>query len=100
MSSRRRVIAVIGNGRPTPVAEVVAEELGRLIVERGWRLVTGGLGGVMEAASRGAQRAHGYREGDVVGILPGGDARAANPHVDSVVPTNMGYARNVLVVTM
>ena len=94
------MIAVIGNGRATPECAAVAEELGRLIVEHGWRLVTGGLGGVMEAASRGAKRARGYREGDIVGILPGGDRDAANPHVDIVVPTNMGYARNVLIVTM
>ena len=100
MSPRRRVIAVIGNGRATPEAAALAEELGKLIVEAGWRLVTGGLGGVMEAASRGARSASGYREGDIVGILPGGDAGAANRYVDIAVPTNMGYARNVLIVTM
>src|SRR5688500_12544065 len=100
MRSRRRVIAVIGNGRATPECAALAEELGKLIVERGFRLVTGGLGGVMEAASRGARRANGYREGDIVGILPSGDASTANPYVDVVVPTNMGYARNVLIVTM
>jgi uncharacterized protein (TIGR00725 family) len=100
MSPRRRVIAVIGNGRATPEAAALAEELGKLIVEAGWRLVTGGLGGVMEAASRGARSASGYREGDIVGILPGGDAGAANRYVDIAVPTNMVYARNVLIVTM
>lgn len=97
---RRRLIAVIGNGKATSDAERCAEELGRLIVERGHRLVTGGLGGVMEAASRGAHRARNYREGDVIGVLPSGDRTTANPHVDIVVPTNMGYARNVLVVSM
>src|SRR5688500_12250531 len=52
MTTRRRIIAVIGNGRATPEAAAVAEELGRLIVESGWRVLSGGLGGVMEAASR------------------------------------------------
>jgi uncharacterized protein (TIGR00725 family) len=100
MTARRRLIAVIGNGKASPDAERCAEELGRLIVEQGHRLVTGGLGGVMAAASRGAHGARNYREGDVLGVLPSGDRTAANPHVDIVVPTNMGYARNVLIVSM
>ncbi len=100
MAARRPVVAVIGNNAAGAHALEVAEEVGRLIVERGFRMVSGGLGGVMEAASRGAHRADGYREGDVIGVLPGGLAAAANPHVDIAIPTNMGYARNVLVVTM
>lgn len=97
---RRSVVAVIGNNRPSDRASLVAEELGRLLVERGFRLVTGGLGGVMEAASRGAHAASSYREGDVVGILPSRDKATANAWVDVVVPTDMGIARNVLVVSM
>jgi len=97
---RRPVVAVIGNSAASAYALEVAEEVGRLVVERGYRLVSGGLGGVMEAASRGAHRAAGYREGDVIGVLPGGAAAAANPYVDIAIPTNMGYARNVLVVSM
>lgn len=95
---RRPVIAVIGNGAASAEHVRVAAELGRLVVERGWRIVSGGLGGVMEAASRGAHEAASYREGDVIGILPGGDASRANAYVDIAIPTNMGYARNVLVV--
>ncbi len=97
---RRPVVAVIGNGTAQARALEVAEEVGRLIVEHGYRLVSGGLGGVMEAASRGAHSAAAYREGDVIGMLPGGLAAAANPYVDIAIPTNMGYARNVLVVGM
>jgi uncharacterized protein (TIGR00725 family) len=76
----------------------VAEEVGRLVVQEGWRLLTGGLGGVMEAASRGARQARGYREGDVLGIVPSVEAATANPYVDIVIPTGLGVARNVLVV--
>ena len=100
MTSRRPLVAVVGNGEATALAEEQAELVGRGIIERGWRLVTGGLGGVMLAASRGARGAPSYREGDVVGVLPGPDAQAANPYVDIAVPTNLGYARNVLVVSM
>ncbi len=97
---RRKVVAIIGNNSaPQEVAEA-AEAVGKGLVERGFRLVSGGLGGVMEAASRGAHAAATYREGDVIGLLPGKDAAAANPWVDVVVPTGLGYARNVLVVSM
>jgi len=97
---RRPIVAVIGNNRASERVIAIAEELGTLIVEHGWRLVTGGLSGVMEAASRGAHGSRRYREGDVIGILPGGEASAANRWVDIAVPTSMGYARNVLVVSM
>lgn len=98
MTERRPIVAVIGAGDAAEPILAVAEELGRLLVDRGYRIVTGGLGGVMEAASRGAHRASAYTEGCVVGILPGPDPAAANPHVDVVVPSNLGHARNTLVV--
>jgi uncharacterized protein (TIGR00725 family) len=96
----RKIVAVIGNREAGEVALTAAEELGRGIVERGFRLATGGLGGVMEAASRGARSATSYREGDVIGVLPSDDRTTANRFVDIVIPTNMGYARNVLLVSM
>jgi uncharacterized protein (TIGR00725 family) len=96
----RPIVAVVGNNDASPEVLAVAEALGRGLVERGFRLATGGLGGVMEAASRGAHSATGYREGDVIGVLPSGDRTTANRWVDIAIPTNLGYARNVLVVTM
>jgi uncharacterized protein (TIGR00725 family) len=59
-------------------------------------VVTGGLGGVMAAASRGARQAGGL----VVGVLPGADAGSANEWVDVAVPTGLGEGRNLLVVRM
>jgi uncharacterized protein (TIGR00725 family) len=97
---RRGVVAVIGHGTASRRAAAEARAVGRLVVEHGWRLVTGGLGGVMQAASRGAHEAPTYREGDVIGVLPGPDASAANRWVDVAVPTNLGCARNTLVVAM
>ena len=73
---------------------MVAEEVGRLLAEAGAVVVTGGLGGVMEAASKGAREAG----GTTLGILPGSDRRDANPWVTVAVPTGMGEARNALVV--
>jgi uncharacterized protein (TIGR00725 family) len=57
-------------------------------------LICGGLGGVMEAACRGAKQTG----GTTVGILPGDDRSAANPYVDIVIPTGLGEARNAIVV--
>lgn len=95
---RRPVVAVIGNGDAPPEVVRLAEEVGQKLVDAGFRLVTGGLGGVMEAAARGARRSQHRREGDVLGILPGTDPLAANSFTDIVIPSGLGIARNVLVV--
>ena len=99
--ARRGVLSVIGNGTPLePAVETLCVELGRLAIDAGFRLASGGLGGVMAAVSRGAHQSEQYREGDVVGVLPSYHADDANPHVDIVVPTGLGFARNLLVVSM
>jgi uncharacterized protein (TIGR00725 family) len=72
----------------------VAESVGRELAARGAVVVCGGLGGVMEAACRGAKDAGGH----TVGVLPGFDRAAANRFVDTAVPTGLGEARNALVV--
>jgi len=90
---RRRIIGVIGAGEATAAGCAVAREVGRRIAEAGAVLVCGGLGGVREAAAQGCSEAGGL----VLGILPGGEAVAANPYVGIAVPTNMGHARNVII---
>jgi uncharacterized protein (TIGR00725 family) len=72
----------------------MVETVGRLVARSGAALVCGGLGGVMEAACRGA-RAEG---GTTIGILPGLDRSAANPYVEVAIATGLGEARNALVV--
>jgi uncharacterized protein (TIGR00725 family) len=84
-------VAVVGPGEE---ATEHAETVGRLVAERGAVLVCGGLGGVMEAACRGAKAAGGL----TVGLLPGADRSAANPFVDIALPTGLGEGRNALVV--
>jgi uncharacterized protein (TIGR00725 family) len=90
----KRLIAVVGGSTCTPDEARIAEEVGRLIAARGAILVCGGLGGVMEAACRGARGAGGL----TVGILPGDDARDANAFVDVPLATGMGEMRNALIV--
>ncbi len=96
---RRPMLAVVGSGDPLePNLENTAYLVGELAINTGFRVVTGGLGGVMTAASQGARAARGYMEGDVIGVLPGHDPSQANPFVDVVIPTGLGIARNTLVV--
>jgi uncharacterized protein (TIGR00725 family) len=90
----RPYVAVVGGGEAAADATSVAEDVGRELGRRGAVLVCGGLGGVMEAACRGA-KAEG---GTTVGILPGDDRRAGNTFLDVALPTGMGEARNALVV--
>ena len=87
-------ISVVGGSEPTSEEGETAEALGRALGEAGAVVVTGGLGGVMEAACRGCASAGGL----TVGILPGSAPEAANPWVRIPVPTGMGEARNALVV--
>jgi uncharacterized protein (TIGR00725 family) len=94
MRQRRVHIAVIGAGQCSDHVCQLAEQVGTHIGERGAILVCGGLGGVMEAAARGAHAAGGL----TVGVLPSYDRRTANPWVDVILPTGFGHGRNVIVV--
>ena len=87
-------IAVIGASQPSPEQEQAAEEIGRGLGAAGCIVVTGGRGGVMAAASRGARDAG----ATVVGLLPGRDRRDANEWVQIALPTGMGELRNGLIV--
>lgn len=83
-------VAVIGSGREH---EARAEEVGRLLAERGHTVITGGLGEVMAAAARGAKSAG----GTTIGILPGTRRDEASEWIDHVVLTGVGHARNLAV---
>ena len=88
-------IAVVGAGRDATAKQLAdAQEVGRRLAAAGATVVCGGLGGVMDAAARGAAQAGGI----VVGILPGTDRAAANPHLTVAIPTGLGEARNTIVV--
>jgi len=94
MMDKKKFIAVIGSGDCSPQEARLAEDTGREIARHGTVLVCGGLGGVMEAACRGATLAGGL----TIGILPGDSRRSANPYVQIPIVTNLGEARNVIVV--
>ena len=93
MPDSRKFVAVIGGSQASAKETKLAEEVGRQLARTGVVLVCGGLGGIMEAACRGARS----QGGITVGILPGEKREAANPYVQIPVVTGMGYARNVAV---
>lgn len=97
---RRAVAAVVGGNAVSEALLSASETIGRGLVDGGLRVATGGLGGVMTAASRGAREAEGWFDGAVIGVLPGLVAAEANPFVDVVIPTGMNYARNTILVAM
>ena len=89
----KKFVAVIGASEASAEELKAAYEVGRQLARRGAVLICGGLGGVMEAACRGAKEEGGL----TVGILPGGDRRQANPYVEIPIATGIGYARNAAV---
>ncbi|MFC7045274.1 TIGR00725 family protein [Halobacteriaceae archaeon GCM10025711] len=86
-------VSVIGGSTVTDEEYEDAVAVGRLLAERGHTVVCGGLTGVMEAVAKGASEA----DGDTIGIIPMEERHHANDHVDTVIATGLGNARNVLV---
>jgi uncharacterized protein (TIGR00725 family) len=91
---RPRQVAVCGPRECTEAERVAAHEVGRLLAEAGATVLCGGGTGVMAAAAAGARAADGL----VIGIRPGASADDADPHLSAVVVTNMGEARNAVLV--
>ena len=93
MINRQRLIAVIGGSNASKKDLKEAEAVGRELAKRGAILVCGGLGGVMQAACRGAVS----EGGTTIGILPGENVNDANEYVCIPIATGIGYARNSMV---
>ena len=91
---RQTVIGVIGSGEPHPETGQLAFRVGSEIARLGASVICGGLGGVMEAAARGAHQ----NGGTVIGVLPGGSSSQGNPWLTVSVATGLGEARNLAVV--
>lgn len=88
------MIGVMGAGEPGVRTLEAARQLGRLVAEAGWVLLTGGRpAGVMEAASAGAKSVPGSL---TIGVLPSGPDGPVSPHVDLALFTAMGDARNAI----
>jgi len=93
----RTLIGVIGSSQASKQVLEVSFEVGRQIIMAGFSLVCGGLHGVMEGACKGAFSEAGQDSGRIIGILPGTQKSEANPYVDLIIPTGVGYARNMII---
>ncbi|MDH3259218.1 MAG: TIGR00725 family protein [Deltaproteobacteria bacterium] len=87
-------VGIIGGSSVDGKTYAAAEEVGRLLASRGATVIGGGLSGVMEASAKGAKSAG----GTTIGIVPGSDKRSANSYIDHIIATDMGHARNVIIV--
>ncbi len=96
---RKKVIAVIGdaNIKKNSHQYKLAERLGKALIDEGYRIQHGGMSGIMESVSKGAKQSSNYKEGMVVGIIPGFNPDEANPYVDIVIPTGLNIMRNAIV---
>ncbi len=95
---RRPIAAVVGSARDGSAGEGEAALLGRALVDAGFRVVSGGLGGIMRAASRGARSSERYQPGDVIGVLPSYRSGDANEFIDIPICTGIQHGRNLIVV--
>lgn len=101
MSAMKRCqIAVIGSGASNPGDDdySLAIELGKELVDEGYRIVCGGLKGIMEAICKGAKSSLKYSEGMTVGVIPSLDINSSNPYVDITIASGMSVARNQIII--
>ena len=97
--NRKKVVSVIGNKKIEKggVRYRLAYEIGKALVDNGYRVQSGGLLGVMEAVMEGAHASKNYKEGDTIALVPSYDTETANQYADIVIPTGLDMMRNALV---
>lgn len=95
----RKIISVIGDSHELQkyYNKQLAFETGRLLVDNNYRVMTGGLGGIMKEVLAGAKASSNYREGDTIGILPSFDINSANEYVDIPIATGLDVGRNQII---
>lgn len=95
----KTTIAVIGDGKIDKGGDKyrLAFELGRALVDNGYRVQSGGMRGVMEAVFEGAKASEAHTDGDIIAILPGFSHSGGNGLADIVLPTGLDIYRNVIV---
>lgn len=103
----RKIIAVIGYAslerleeKDKQIIQDLARDLGKKLIQEGYVVANGGLGGVMEAVSLGARCANNYSDGQILGLIPNYDKSIANPYIDRVLPLGFDIARNVCVASV
>jgi uncharacterized protein (TIGR00725 family) len=95
----RKVVAVIGDSTVSRGSKEyeLAFQIGKALIDKGYRIQSGGLGGIMEAVLSGAHSSEHYIDGDTIAIVPSFDRSKANEFADIVIPTGMDMMRNAIV---
>lgn len=95
----RKIVAVVGDAciEENGLKYKLAYETGKMLVDNGFRVQTGGMGGVMEAVFKGAKSSEKYQEGDTIALLPTFDIQHANKYADIIIPTGIDVMRNAIV---
>ncbi len=96
---RKISVGVIGDAGIERDSEIylLAQNLGKTLVDNNYRIVNGGMSGIMEAVCKGATESDNYTDGMVIGIIPGFDPKYSNKYVDVVIPTGLDTYRNAIV---
>ena len=99
LKMRRFVIGVVGDARigERSRKHKLAISLGRSLIDKNYRIVTGGVGDLPYAISLGARSSSNYHDGDLIGILPGFDPSVAEDYCDITIATGMDQARNMII---
>jgi len=95
----RKIIAVVGDAESDSVKHENAFELGKALIDNGYRVQSGGKSGVMESVFEGAKASLKYKEGDTIAIVPSFNPNSANPKADIVIPTGLDLLRDAIVVS-
>ena len=95
----KKIIAVIGDNSVDKDSDAyeLAFQVGKALIDLGYRVQSGGLGGIMEAVFAGAHTSECYVDGDTVAIIPSFDRSKANIYADIIIPTGLDVMRNMLV---
>ncbi len=96
---RKKIVSVIGNHNieKDGLRYKLAFEMGKALIDNGYRVQSGGLEGVMSAVMAGARSSKKYREGDTIALVPSFDTETANKYADIVIPTGLDVMRNAMV---
>lgn len=94
----KKIVAVLGDAVAEPGSDKyrLAYETGKMLVDHGYRVQSGGMGGTMRAVCEGAHASEKYTEGDTIGILPSFDRHKCNEYVDIPIPTGIDVVRNAI----
>ena len=94
----KKIVAVIGDSviDKDSLKHKIAYDVGKALIDHGYRIQTGGMGGIMKATFEGARASKKYCEGDTISILPSFDKTNSNGLGDIVIATGLDIGRNVL----